>query len=342
MIKDTIIRPATPADAESLLKIYSPYITDTSISFETDVPTIEGFASRIESIVERYPYLVCEFEKTIIGFAYASRHRERAAYRFGADVSVYVSPEHHRRGIGNALYERLFVMLKDQGVYTVYAGIALPNEASIELHKSFGFREIGTYHNVGYKRSKWIDVSWFEKPLREYDNPERPNSDITIRLAVPADALDMAEILSRSWEATYKDIIPGDFIREKNATRPEQYKRAITDDNRSAYVIQSGVNTVGIMTIAPPQDDDLSDDYYELHVLYLHPDCYRQGIGSIAMEFAYNKARCLSKHTMTLWVLSENINAIRFYEKCGFVEDGKTKSITYGKVLEGKRMRRSL
>jgi GNAT superfamily N-acetyltransferase len=168
------------------------------------------------------------------------------------------------------------------------------------------------------------------------------DSDITIRLAVPEDALDMAEIGMRSWEVAYKDIIPADFIREKNATRLEQYKRIITDENANHYVIQKHGKTVGIMWIAPSPDDDMGNDCYDVHAVYLHPDYFRQGIGKQAMDFAFDKARSLGKTIITVWVLEENIDAIRFYEKCGFKPDGKSKPREYGKTLTLIRMRRDL
>ena len=162
---------------------------------------------------------------------------------------------------------------------------------------------------------------------------------ITIRLAIPADASDMAEVGMRSWEAAYKDILSAEYIREKNATRPELFKRVITDDNMHSYVIQYEGKTVGIMRIALPQDDDLGEDFYELHYIYIHPDYYRQGIGTQAMEFAYDKARSLGKTAMVLWVFAENINSIKFYEKCGFVADGNVREENRGKVIKSIRMR---
>jgi phosphinothricin acetyltransferase len=136
------------------------------------VPALSDFTKRIESIIKNYPYLVCEADGNIVGYAYVSRHRERAAYKYSADVSIYVASAYHRQGIGKALYTKLFDLLKGQHIYTLYAGIVLPNESSIGLHKSFGFNEVGTFHNVGYKQGKWHDVIWLEKPIKNYDKPE--------------------------------------------------------------------------------------------------------------------------------------------------------------------------
>jgi len=165
------IRDATPADAGAILSIYAPYVANTCVSFETEVPTIDAFTARIEKIVKSYPYLVCECDGVIAGYAYATRHRERGAYRYSADSSVYVAHDYQRRGIGRALYTRLFELLASLGIYTVFAGVVLPNERSVGLHKALGFTEVGTYHNAGYKLGRWLDIIWLEKPLREYDEP---------------------------------------------------------------------------------------------------------------------------------------------------------------------------
>ena len=165
------IRNAAAADAEVIRNIYAPYITDTCVTFETEVPAMEEFAARIESISRAYPYLVGVTDGKVVGYAYASRHRARAAYQYSADVSIYVAPGYHRRGIGRALYSKLFELLRERGIYTVYAGITLPNEESAGLHNAFGFRQVGVFRNVGYKFGRWLDVMWMEKPLREYDEP---------------------------------------------------------------------------------------------------------------------------------------------------------------------------
>jgi len=166
--------------------------------------------------------------------------------------------------------------------------------------------------------------------------------NITIRLAIPADAPDMAEVHMRSWEVAYKDFIPADYIREKNAGRPALWQRIITDENTTQYVIQSDGKTCGIMCVAPPQDEDVSEEFYELHGLYLHPDYYRQGIGTVAMDFAIDIARNLNKTQMTVWVFADNTNSINFYKKCGFTVDGATKILQCGKPLTAIRMRRKI
>ena len=166
-----LIRPITLADTTDILEIYSPYIKNTVITFETEIPTIEEFTARIESIKNNYPYLVCEMNGKVVGYAYASKHGERSAYRYSIDVSIYVDMNYQHNGIGKALYSHLFESLKSYDFYTAYACITLPNDKSIGLHKAFGFHEIGICHNVGYKLGEWLDVIWLEKQLKEYDTP---------------------------------------------------------------------------------------------------------------------------------------------------------------------------
>ncbi|MDD4773345.1 MAG: GNAT family N-acetyltransferase [Eubacteriales bacterium] len=166
---------------------------------------------------------------------------------------------------------------------------------------------------------------------------------ITIRLAVPADAPDMAQVHMRSWEAAYNDIVPAEYIREKNAGRPALWQRIISSENTAHYIIQRDRQTVGIMTIVPtPQDGDADCETCELEGIYLHPDYYRMGIGTQAMDFAFDTARRWGKTVMTLWVFAENTNAIEFYEKCGFKSDGKTKTYNMGKTMNCIRMKRAL
>ena len=172
--------------------------------------------------------------------------------------------------------------------------------------------------------------------VEEY--PQCQPFPITIRLAIPADAPDIAEVLMRSWEVAYKDIVPADFIRERNATRTAQFK--IPDDDTSYYIMQKYGKTVGMMRLLPDNSDD---SIYDLQAIYLHPDYFLQGIGTTAMEFAFEKARSLGKTAVTVWVLEDNINAIKFYKKCGFaVDDGKTRIWNYGKPLAGIKMRKDL
>lgn len=170
-----MIRLATPADAAAMLAIYSPYVRDTSITFETEVPSVSSFADRIETYLQNWPWLVCEINGIVAGYAYATRHRERMGYQWSVECSVYIHDDHFRKGIAHQLYEKLFALLKMQGFTTVYAVINLPNDRSVAFHESMGFTYFTTYEKVGYKLGKWKNVGWWQLRLNEFpDEPAAP------------------------------------------------------------------------------------------------------------------------------------------------------------------------
>lgn len=169
------IRIATPADAEGILAIYAPYIENTSFTFETEVPSTAAFAKRIEDYLRNWPWLVCEADGRIAGYAYASRYRERVAYQWSVECSVYVHDDFLRSGVANALYTALFAILKRQGFRNVYAVINLPNDRSVTFHEHCGFRYFATYEQVGYKLGKWKNVGWWRLILNEFnEEPAAP------------------------------------------------------------------------------------------------------------------------------------------------------------------------
>ena len=162
-----IIRSANEGDAAALLAIYRPCVEQMTISFETVVPTVEAFRERIARTLEGWDWIVAEVDNAICGYAYGSSHRPRAAYRLSVETSAYVDASYHRRGIGSALYAELFERLTRKGFCNAFAGITLPNEASIALHRRCGFEPIGVFKRVGYKFGAWHDVAWFQRRLRE-------------------------------------------------------------------------------------------------------------------------------------------------------------------------------
>jgi phosphinothricin acetyltransferase len=153
------------ADGAALARIYAPYVTGSVISFEAALPAAEDMARRARNILLGHPYLVMENRGDVVGFAYGAEHRSRAAYRWSCDVSVYVAQDHHRQGIGRALYARLFELLRRQRLHLAFAGITLPNDNSIGLHEAMGFTHVGTYVEVGYKFGAWRDVGWWRLAL---------------------------------------------------------------------------------------------------------------------------------------------------------------------------------
>jgi phosphinothricin acetyltransferase len=159
------IRLATPDDAEQVQSIYVPYCL-TPISFELEPPAIDEMRRRLEKVLGQYPWLVYEDGGEILGYVYATQHRERAAYRWSVDTTVYVRQTRQRRGVGRALYASLLALLPLQGYVNAYAGVTLPNPASVGLHEAMGFRPVGVYEQVGFKCGRWHDVAWFQRLLQ--------------------------------------------------------------------------------------------------------------------------------------------------------------------------------
>jgi L-amino acid N-acyltransferase YncA len=177
MRKNINIRLAEPDDCASILQIYTPYVTGTAISFECQVPDIAEFSSRMAKIQSQYPWIVCEIDAGIIGYAYAYSFKQREAYNWSVESSIYINQQYHQHNIGKALYYALFNILKLQGYCNVYAGVTLPNIKSERLHESMGFKTIGTYPRVGYKLGKWHDVKWYALKINEYNQaPAKPKN----------------------------------------------------------------------------------------------------------------------------------------------------------------------
>jgi phosphinothricin acetyltransferase len=161
-----VIRDADPRrDGAACAAIYAPSVTHGATSFEDVPPDGAELARRIEAISARYPWLVAEDDGQVVGYAYGSPHRERAAYRWAVDAAVYVGEGQRGRGVGKSLYGTLFDLLARQGFRTVCAGVTLPNEASVALHESCGFKPVGVYRRIGYKLGRWHDVGWWQLDL---------------------------------------------------------------------------------------------------------------------------------------------------------------------------------
>ncbi|OBG29678.1 GNAT family N-acetyltransferase [Mycobacterium sp. 852002-51057_SCH5723018] len=170
------VRAATAADAAACLDIYRPYVLDTAISFETDVPTVEEMARRIAGAHE---WLVLEVDGAVTGYAYAHQFNSRAAYHWSVETSIYLARERHGSGGGRLLYTELLRRLAERGFRRAFAGIAQPNDASNGLHRLFGFRPVGRYPRVGWKLGAWHDVEWWQLDLLGEDDdadadPPRP------------------------------------------------------------------------------------------------------------------------------------------------------------------------
>ena len=170
MTHDLIIKFVKIEDAPSLLSIYSQYVVNTAITFEYDVPSLEEYVQRIEKNTSEFPWLVCFRNDEIVGYAYASKFRYRTAYQWSPETTIYLSPLIHGKGIAKILYETLFSILRSQGYFSVFAGIAIPNDKSEGLHIGTGFVEIGVFKNIGYKLGAWHSTRWYQLKLKDYTN----------------------------------------------------------------------------------------------------------------------------------------------------------------------------
>lgn len=166
-----MLREASPEDAAALLSIYSPYVIDTSITFEYEIPSVEEFSQRISNTLKRYPYLVAEIDDGIAGYAYASAFHTRAAYGWCAETSIYLNQSMRGLGIGTLLYQKLEEILKMQHILNLNACIAYPNPESIAFHKKLGYQLTAHFHHCGFKLNSWHDMIWMEKMLGEHSIP---------------------------------------------------------------------------------------------------------------------------------------------------------------------------
>ncbi|TFV88917.1 N-acetyltransferase family protein [Blastococcus sp. CT_GayMR16] len=169
-----VIRDAAAADAGRCAEIYAPYVRDTAISFESEPPSTEEMARRIAEAQRAHAWLVLEDDGNVVGYAYGGPFMSRAAYQWATTVSVYLAAGRRRTGAGRALYEALFDRLTTRGHRTALAGIALPNDASVGLHRALGFEPVGTYRRVGWKHGRWHDVAWYRRALGDDDGPPVP------------------------------------------------------------------------------------------------------------------------------------------------------------------------
>ncbi len=165
-----VVRDATVADAAACAAIYAPFVTDTSVSFETEPPTVAEMTARIESALRTHAWVVVEDDERVVGYAYAGPFKARAAYRWSCEVSVYLEGGRSGTGAGRALYQALFARLVERGYRTVVAGTTLPNDTSVGLHRALGFEPVGTYRRIGWKLGAWHDVAWTQRSIAPDDD----------------------------------------------------------------------------------------------------------------------------------------------------------------------------
>ena len=173
------VRPATAEDAEQLLEIYTPFVISedsslSNVSFELAAPDVEEFRQRIQDISKQFPYLVGEVNGQILGYVYCHPYRERLAYQWAVEVTIYLAPAGQGKGLGRLLYETMEKLLCLQGVTMAYSCITVGNDHSIKMHEALGYRLIGTFTNSGYKNGQWLDTVWLEKQLQPC--PKQPDN----------------------------------------------------------------------------------------------------------------------------------------------------------------------
>lgn len=171
MTKNLNFRLAKISDARELLSIYAPYVENTNITFEYEVPTINEFEARIAKVLKKYPYIVAEKNEKIIGYTYATTFRERVAYNWGLETTIYLSPEAKGQNIGKHLYQKLEAILKLQNITNLVASITYPNPASISFHEKYGYKKIAHFTKCGYKKDTWYDMIFMEKMINEHTIP---------------------------------------------------------------------------------------------------------------------------------------------------------------------------
>ena len=173
------VRAAAPEDAEQLLEIYTPFVISedsslSNVSFELAAPDVEEFRQRIQDISKQFPYLVGEVNGQILGYVYCHPYRERLAYQWAVEVTIYLAPAGQGKGLGRLLYETMEKLLCLQGVTMAYSCITVGNDHSIKMHQALGYRLIGTFTNSGYKNGQWLDTVWLEKQLQP--GPKQPDN----------------------------------------------------------------------------------------------------------------------------------------------------------------------
>jgi phosphinothricin acetyltransferase len=338
------IRVAGQKDAAAVAAIYAPFVERTAISFETDPPGEQEMARRIGETLSTHPWLVGELEGRVVGYAYATRHRERAAYRWSADASVYVAAAAQRRGVGRALYESLFAILAAQGYVNACAGITLPNAASVALHESFGFQPVGVYRQVGYKFGAWHDVGWWQLALtRSETSPREPVTFAAVRATAAWDAL-----LSRG--------------RSLVRARPSPSETPGRDDRGSQFAIRAfqpedEPAVIGLWErcgLLRPWNDPHKDIARKLQVrpdlflvgvsggrivatvmagydghrgwinyLAVAPDQQRKGFGRAMMREAERRLAATGCPKINLQIRSDNDEVAAFYRALGYVEEDR-------------------
>ena len=367
-----MIRLARSTDGPALAEIYRPAVTERATSFELESPDGEEMSRRIAACLERLPWLVAEENGRVVGYAYAGPHRTRAAYQWSVEVSAYVDESAQRRGIGRALYEALFRVLKLQGFKNAYAGITLPNVASDGFHRALGFTHVGVFRGVGFKQGQWHDVAWLERPLapRDITAPPPPIALPHLLHSPLVDAALRSDPTPRLRLATTDDLpILAALIRDSvsGLSAPLYSQQQIDSSLRYLFgpdsqLIADGsyyvVDVDGVIAAAggwsrrltlhggdqaKHGDDPLIDPAAEparIRAFFVHPSWARRGLGSLLFHACSTAAQAAGFRDVEL---TATLPGERLYTRLGFtvVERGAVK-MPDGVELPTARMRRSL
>ncbi len=247
----TQIRPMTEEDAAAMLAIYAPFVRDTAVSFEDAVPSLAEFTSRVGKWLASWAGLVALRDNELVGYAYASAHRERAAYRWSVETTVYVASGCHRAGVGRALYQSLLPALEVRGFRNAYAGVTLPNAASEGLHRAMGYEPVGVFRRVGHKLGQWHDVAWFHRPLgtealvptpsdvAAMPSAGRSDADPTDPLAVELDHVALAVSDPQRTAAVLAGVFGGQ-VQQPSAVSPGASELAVHLGRLHLVLVRAG------------------------------------------------------------------------------------------------------
>lgn len=364
------LRVAQPSDSEVVAEIYRPAVVERATSFEIDSPDASEMGRRIAMCLERFPWLVAEEAGRVLGYAYASSHRSRAAYQWSADVSAYVDATQHGRGLGRELYDAVFRLLVLQGYRNAYAGITIPNEASEGFHHALGFTDVGVFHRIGFKLDKWHDVLWLERTLVRDDSAPPPPIPFSVLGPALVTAAIEGKATPRFRHATVADTPAIRTLIDASVRGLSEplYSRAQIDSalrhlfGPDSQLIADGTYYVGEVdgeviasggwshrrTLhggdqAKHGDDPLIDPRSEparLRAFFVDPRWARRGIGRIMFHLCSTAARAAGFDELEL---TATLPGEQLYTTLGFsvVERGAV-TMPDGVALPTARMRRSL
>jgi L-amino acid N-acyltransferase YncA len=318
------IRQARPEDAGAIAAIYAPFVRESHISFETEPPTESEIATRIQTTLIDAPWLVHETDGEVDGYAYASRFRDRSAYRWSAETSVYLREDRRRRGIGRRLLATLLEALVEDGYRNAFAVIALPNAPSVALFEALGFTPAGVWREVGWKLGAWWDVGVWQKPLRHDPAPSSPRGqsspfrapaspDSAFRQATPADVGTLLDLMRELY--AYEG-----FHFDEGKARAALGQVLGDESLGRVWLIEVDGQTAGYLVLGASFSLEFHGRDAYVDELYVRPPFRSRGLGSRALEHVVAQCRALGINAVHLEVGHDNPGAHALYRRLGFVD----------------------